>query len=124
MILELTQWTKLKPGGSTGRTPIRMIFKDIGGPTAHAKRNIIMDCMLSAFDLIIDKDIMQHIKDCTEAEARRVLKTDWTITIAELRSFIGILYTRGAYEARSLKASYSMVEKMGPTFLQKHNEQR
>lgn len=111
-----TQWTKLKPGGSKGRTPIRMIFKDIGGPTAHAKRNIMVGCMLSAFDLIIDKHIMQHIKDCTETEARRVLKTDWTITIAELRSFIGVLYARGAYEARSLKASYLWSKKWGPPF--------
>ncbi|XP_014614325.1 PREDICTED: uncharacterized protein LOC106792422 [Polistes canadensis] len=33
-----TQWTKLKSGGCRGRTTIRMIFKDIGGPIAHAKR--------------------------------------------------------------------------------------
>ena len=48
---------------------------------------------------------MEHGNDCTETEAHRVLKKDWTITVAELRSFLGILYTRGAYEARSLKAS-------------------
>ena len=48
---------------------------------------------------------MEHGNDCTEIEAHRVLKKDWTITVAELRSFLGILYTRGAYEARSLKAS-------------------
>ncbi|KOX69488.1 hypothetical protein WN51_06572 [Melipona quadrifasciata] len=119
-----SETTQSVESGSKGRTPIRMIFKDIGGPTAHAKRNIMVGCMLSAFDLIIDKHIMQHIKDCTETEARRVLKTDWTITIAELRSFIGVLYARGAYEARSLKASYLWSKKWGPPFLQKHNEQR
>ena len=48
---------------------------------------------------------MEHGNDCTETEAHRVLKKDWTITVAELRNFLGILYTRGAYEARSLKAS-------------------
>ena len=50
---------------------------------------------------------MEHINDCTEmrVHSHRVLKKDWTITVAELRSFLGILYTRGAYEARSLKAS-------------------
>ena len=48
---------------------------------------------------------MEHGNDCSEIEAHRVLKKDWTITVAELRSFLGILYTRGAYEARSLKAS-------------------
>ena len=59
----------------------------------------------SAFELIIDRHIMEHINDCTETEAHRVLKKDWTITVAELYSFLGILYTRDAYEARSLKAS-------------------
>ena len=48
---------------------------------------------------------MEHGNDCSEIEAHRVLKKDWTITVAELRNFLGILYTRGAYEARSLKAS-------------------
>ena len=48
---------------------------------------------------------MEHGNDCSEIEAHRVLKKDWTITVAELRSFLGILYIRCAYEARSLKAS-------------------
>ena len=36
-----TQWIKLKAGGSRGRTSVRMIFKDIAGPTGYAKRNIV-----------------------------------------------------------------------------------
>ncbi|XP_033359496.1 uncharacterized protein LOC117238585 [Bombus vosnesenskii] len=36
-----TQWIKLKAGGSRGRTPVRMIFKDIARPTGYAKRNIM-----------------------------------------------------------------------------------
>ncbi|XP_033298750.1 piggyBac transposable element-derived protein 4-like [Bombus bifarius] len=48
---------------------------------------------------------MEYIKDCTETELYRVLKKGWSITVVELRSFLGILYARGAYEARSLKAS-------------------
>ncbi|XP_033175468.1 uncharacterized protein LOC105680446 [Bombus impatiens] len=82
-----------------------MIFKNIAGPTGYAKRNIMSGCVTSAFELIIDRHIMEHIKDCTETEVHRVLKKDWTITVAELRSFLGILYARAAYEARSLKAS-------------------
>ena len=82
-----------------------MIFKDIAGPTGYAKRNIMSGYVTSAFELIIDRHIMEHGNDCTETEAHRVLKKDWTITVAELRNFLGILYTRGAYEARSLKAS-------------------
>lgn len=60
---------RLKAGKSRGRTPIRMIFKDIAGPTGYAKRNIMSGCVTSAFELIIDRHIMQHIKDCTETEA-------------------------------------------------------
>ena len=85
--------------------PVRMIFKDIAGPTGYAKRNIMSGYVTSAFESIIDRHIMEHGNDCTEAEAHRVLKKDWTITVAELRSFLGILYIQCAYEARSLKAS-------------------
>lgn len=63
-----TQWIKLKRDASEGRTLICMIFKDIVGHT-HAKRNIMVGCKLSAFDLIIDKHIKQHIKDFTGTEA-------------------------------------------------------
>ena len=62
-------------------------------------------CVTNVFELIIDRHIMEHIKDCSETEGHRVLKKDWAITVAELRSFLGILYARCAYEARSLKAS-------------------
>ena len=44
-----TQWIKLKAGGSRGRTPVRMIFNDIAGPTGYAKRNIMSGCVTSAF---------------------------------------------------------------------------
>ena len=81
-----------------------MIFKDIAGPTNYAKRNIMSGYVTSAFELIIDRHIMEHGNDCTETEAHRVLKKDWTITVAELRSFLGILYTRSLI-MRSLKAS-------------------
>ena len=100
-----TQWIKVKTGVSRGRTPVRMIFKDIAEPTGYAKRNIMSGCVTSAFGLIIDRHMMERIKDCTETEAHRVLKKDGTITVAELRSFLGIPYVRGAYEVRSLKAS-------------------
>ena len=74
-------------------------------------------CVTSAFELIIAAHIMKHIKDCTETEARRVLKNDWKITVSELHSFQAILYTRRAYEVRSLKVSYIWSQKWGPSFL-------
>ena len=88
IVIDGTQCIKLKAGGSRGRTLVRMIFKDIAGPTGYAKRNIMSGCVISAFELIIDRHIMEHINDCTEIEAHRVLKKDWAITVAELRSII------------------------------------
>lgn len=111
-----TRWVKLKAGKSRGRPSVHTIFKDIAGPTGYAKRNIMSGCVTSAFDLIIDAHIMKHIKDCTETEARRVLKNDWRITVSELRTFLAILYARGAYEVRALKASYLWSKKWGPSF--------
>ncbi|XP_012174865.1 uncharacterized protein LOC105666905 [Bombus terrestris] len=64
-----TQWIKLKAGGSRGRTPVPMIFKDIVGPAGYVKRNIISDCVARAFELIIDGHILEYIKDFTETEA-------------------------------------------------------
>ncbi|XP_068965491.1 uncharacterized protein [Bombus flavifrons] len=55
---------------------VRMIFKDIAGPTGYAKRNIMSGCVTSALELIIDRHIMEHIKDCTEIEAHQILKKD------------------------------------------------
>ncbi|XP_033190326.2 uncharacterized protein LOC117156919 [Bombus vancouverensis nearcticus] len=70
------QWIKLKAGGSRGRTPALMIFKDIAGLTGYAKRNIMSGCVTSAFELIIDRHIMEHIKDYTETETYGALKKD------------------------------------------------
>ena len=44
-------------------------------------------CVTSAFELIIDRHKTEYVKDCTETDAHRVLKKDWTITVAELRTF-------------------------------------
>jgi hypothetical protein len=100
-----TIWKKLEVGRSSGR-PIHTIFKDIAGPTGYAKRNVMAGSVSSALHLIISKNMLEHIKCCTEAEARRVLKSDWTIFTSKLLTFIAILYARGAYEVKSLKASY------------------
>ncbi|XP_047351525.1 uncharacterized protein LOC124949838 [Vespa velutina] len=63
IVVDGTQWIKLKTGGSGGRTPVCMIFKNIAGSTGYAKKNIMLDCVTSAFELIIDRHIMEHIKD-------------------------------------------------------------
>lgn len=117
-------WTKLKVGGSSGRPPVHRIFKDIAGPTGYSKRNVMEGNVSSAFHLIIIKNMIEHIKCCTEAEACRVLKSDWNISTTKLLAFVAILYARGAYEAKSLNAFYLCSKKWGPGFFFEHNAQR
>lgn len=68
-----TTWTKLKVCGSSGRYPFHAIFKEIAGPTGYAKRNVMEGNVSSAFHLIITKEMIEHIKCCTEEEGR----LDW-----------------------------------------------
>lgn len=77
------------------------------------------DNLISAFSLIIDNHIIKHIRKCTEEECRRILRNDWTTSLPEIRAFIGILYARGAYEAKNLKLSYLWSAKWGPKFFRK-----
>ncbi|XP_059563328.1 piggyBac transposable element-derived protein 4-like [Myotis daubentonii] len=114
-----TVWSKFDEGGIPGRLPSTCIFKGVKGPTGYAKRNIMADNLISAFSLIIDNYIIKHIKKCTEEEGRRILRNDWTTTLPEIRAFIGILYARGAYEAKNLKLSYLWSAKWGPEFFRK-----
>lgn len=71
----------------------------------------------SAFNLIIDEDMMAYIKSCTELEVRQVLNNkEWTVTKSQLWAFVAILFARGAYEAKNLKCSYLWSAKWGPAF--------
>lgn len=68
-----TIWQILE-GGESGRPRAYTIFNDVSGPTAYAKRNIMLGNVISSFQLIIDNNIMDYIKTCTETEACKVLK--------------------------------------------------
>lgn len=114
-----TVWLKFDEGGIPGRLPSTCVFKGVKGPTGYAKRNIMADNLVSAFSLIIDNYIIKHIKKCTEEEGRRILGYAWTTTLPEIRAFIGILYARGAYEAKNLKLSYLWSAKWGPEFFRR-----
>lgn len=111
-----TVWQKIKEGSNRGRAPIYNIFKEISGPTGYAKRNIIKGRVESAFSLIIDNNMIEHVRKYTELEAFRVLKTKWNLSIAKLYAFIGLLYARGAYEAKNMDVSYLWNTKWGPSF--------
>lgn len=114
-----TVWKKFAEGGIPGRLSSTCVFKGVKGPTGYAKRNVMADNLVSAFSLIIDNSIIKHIKKCTEEEGRRIFGYDWTTTLPEIRAFIGILYARGAYEAKNLKLSYLWSAKWGPEFFRR-----
>lgn len=111
-----TLWHTLKEGKIVGRLPSHTNFECISGPTAYAKRHIMLGSVSSAFHLIIDQSIIEYIKTCTELEASRVLKNKWTITKSQLWAFIAILYERKAYEAKNLQCSFLWSKKWGPAF--------
>ncbi|XP_078051775.1 uncharacterized protein LOC144477926 [Augochlora pura] len=64
-----TIWTRNEEGGVAGRLPVHSALKDVHGPTAHAKRNIMNGNLSSAFLLLIDNHILEHVRICTELEA-------------------------------------------------------
>ena len=59
-------------------------------------QNIINGIVGSAFSLVINRQIIDHIIPCTELEAFR----------EKFNNFLAVLYARGAYEAKNLKLSY------------------
>ncbi|MCP6769500.1 hypothetical protein NL529_32105, partial [Klebsiella pneumoniae] len=69
-----TLWEILKEGGDAGRSLGYTLLKDVSGPAAYAKRNIMLGTVSSACNLIIDRGIMEYIKSCTELEAHKILK--------------------------------------------------
>lgn len=111
-----TVWQEIEEGSTPGRAPIHNIFREVAGPTGYAKRNIIKGKVRTAFSLLIDNRVMEHIRTCTEAEAFRVLGTKWNLSTAKFDAFIALLYARGAYETKNLNISYLWNKKWGPEF--------
>ena len=110
---------KIMDSGATavGRTQSQNILREIPGPTAHAKRNIVDDSPVTAFNLLIDEPLLRNIQIATQAEAHRQLGNDeWSMSLVELNAFIAILYARGAFGANTLAAKDLWNKKWGPPF--------
>jgi len=60
--------------------------------------------------------MLEHIRFCTELEATRVLGKKWILSKQKLKSFIGVLYGRGTYEAKNLNDSYLWNQKWRTSF--------
>ncbi|XP_049440208.1 uncharacterized protein LOC125893527 isoform X1 [Epinephelus fuscoguttatus] len=90
-----TVWKCIKPGLRTERAQSQSTLTEAAGPTAHARSNI--DDYLSAFMCLVDHVMLQHICDCTVAEARRCGLDGWELSLAELKAFIALLLARGVH---------------------------
>lgn len=113
-----TVWHEIEPGvAAVGRTPSQNILRETPGPTAHAKRNIVIDSAISAFSLLIDEALLRNIQISTQQEAHRQLGNDeWIISVEELNAFIAILFARGALGANTLAAKDLWNKTWGPPF--------
>ncbi|XP_076301983.1 LOW QUALITY PROTEIN: uncharacterized protein LOC143220133 [Lasioglossum baleicum] len=84
-----------------GRAPGH-IFRETSGPTGYSKRNTMKGEVWTTCSVIIDKNIIDHIRKCTEAEAFIVLGYKWEQSTAKLYALFAIMYARGAYEAEDI----------------------
>ena len=92
-----TQWTRTVPGTySRGRYSQQNILRECPEATSYARRNVEIRSLASAWRLIIDKFILEHIRSCTVTEAHLQTKCeDFTLTVGELEAIIGIIYALG-----------------------------
>ncbi|KAL2714355.1 piggyBac transposable element-derived protein 4-like [Vespula squamosa] len=79
------------------RILVHNIFREMSGSTGYAKQHIIKGNEKTAFSLIIDHRIMEHI---------RIIGDKWDLNLTKLDAFIALLYACGAYEAKNLDISY------------------
>lgn len=120
-----TVWQEVKEESNPGRAPIPNIFRVTSGSTGYSKRNIMKGKVRTAFSLIIDKNIIEHIRKCTKTEAFRMLGSKWDISTAKLHAFIALLYTHGTHEAKNIcRYSTSMEQKVGSDIFLKYYEQK
>ncbi|KAI4814923.1 hypothetical protein KUCAC02_005099 [Chaenocephalus aceratus] len=59
--------------------------------------------------------MLEEIRDCTIAEARRDRAT-WDVSITELKAFIALLYVRGAYCGKNIEVESFWSEQWGNAF--------
>ncbi|KAK7896359.1 hypothetical protein WMY93_021684 [Mugilogobius chulae] len=91
-----TVWEPVPPQSvRRGRQPSQNILRETAGPTLYA-RQAVTD-KESALLCLLDARMLEHIRDCTVAQARLAGAHAWELSIGELKAFIALLYVRGAF---------------------------
>lgn len=112
-----TVWTRIAPGHAPGRLGCHNVFVETPGPTGNAKKHIVRGSYLSAWRVLIDNNIIQNIKTCTEIRAREILQDEtWELDIAQLEAAIGIMYARGVYGGKNFPLKLLWSQVWGPPF--------
>lgn len=95
-----------------GRASAQNIMKVIPGPTPFAKRSI--SGIMSAFSAMIDDELLENIRQYTETEAHRCMgNTKWSLSLMELKAFIGVLFARGALGWKNMSVTNIFSTKYG-----------
>ncbi|XP_064095663.1 uncharacterized protein LOC135207768 [Macrobrachium nipponense] len=75
-----------------GRFSQQNILMETPGPTSFAKRLVQKRSYMSAFSILINDFIIEHIRKYTEAQGRRVLKNvNYKVAREEILAVIGII---------------------------------
>jgi len=103
------------------RGPIssKNIFTAKPGLSYRCKRSISSDDVFSAFHLLFDNYIVNHIHACTITEANRQKPdSEWSFSKEELLAVIGIMYIRGATSASKFDLEALWSDKWGIPIVQ------
>jgi hypothetical protein len=92
-----TTWKIITDGEEAGRLQIQNVFTAKSGTTPYSRTALTP---IESFRLLIDEGMLRHIKTCTVSFAR-LTKPNWTMSDKELEEFIGLVYLRGAMNARN-----------------------
>lgn len=84
---------------NTGRMPAHNVLTSRPGITAYAASRITED-PASAFELIFDNDMMETILTETNRQGGKVIKEWKTISVDELKAYIGLCILRGVFKSK------------------------
>ena len=114
-----TVWRPITLELQAGRAQSQNVLLERGGPTPHARPNI--DDPLSALMCLTDQVMLQHISDCTVAEAHRCGEEGREWSLAELKAFTALLLARGVHTGMHMDVEEMWSKEMGAPFLQHHH---